>query len=164
MKNFFGFFSAKDFLTSLTGAKTYLFNSYAAIFAALTSFITSYIWDSPQAVYTLWILMCGDWITGIYKSFKNKSFVSYKVYRMPLYFFATSFVLSMSWNLAKHNWVFVPLPGMVYGGFCSVYFFSLLENLGELGYLPKSLVSLLQQRFGLKVLFDKFDKKEQKPE
>jgi hypothetical protein len=46
-------------------------------------------------------------------------------------------------------------------GFYSVYFISLLENLGEIGLLPKTLVKVLKEKFGLKVIVEKYFKKEE---
>ncbi len=74
----------------------------------------------------LWLLMLIDWITGIIKSIKAKSFVSYKLYRMPIYFVATTLVLSLSWWMSKQSILFTFLPGLVIGGFYSTYFISLL--------------------------------------
>ena len=161
-KNFLGFTSFQDFITTLIGIKTASINAIFAFIAVLTTFITNYIWDDSSAIYTLWALMFADWITGIVKASRSNNFVSYKVFRMPIYFLTTSFVISISWWLAKSSLLFYPLPGIVFGGFCSVYFFSLLENLGEIGLLPKALVNMLKKRFGLKALFDKFDKEEGK--
>ncbi len=152
---FIGFSSPQDFLNSLVGTKTWMFNGVAAMCAGMTSFITNYIWDDPRAVYTLWSLMFADWVTGIIKGVINKRFVSFKIWRMPLYFVATSYILHISWGMAKGNMIYTPLPGLVVGGFYSVYFISLLENLGEINMLPKALVRVLKSRFGLKKLFDK---------
>jgi phage-related holin len=139
-KNTLGFASLVDFTDSLFRFKDWSVTSLAAIVGGLTTFITGFIWDSPSAVWTLWALMAADWISGIYKSMKKKEFVSYRLFRMPLYFIATSFLLAISWWMAKGSFVFGILPGLVMAGFYSVYFISLLENLGEIGLLPKTLV------------------------
>jgi hypothetical protein len=102
--------------------------------------------------------MGADWFTGIWKSMKNKEFVSYKVFRMPLYFIATSFALAISWWLSKSSVLFLPLPALIYGGFAAIYFVSMLENLGEIGLLPKTIVSILKKRFGFKAIIDRWDK------
>ena len=154
--NFLGFHSIPDFIYSLTRYKDYVFNSIPAIIASTTSFITGYMWDSAAAVYTLWILMGADWLTGIIKSIINKQFVSYRIFRMPLYYIATSFLMGISWWMSKTSIIFLPLPGLVIGGFYAVYFISLLENLGELGFLPKPLITALKNRFGLKSIIDKY--------
>jgi phage-related holin len=157
---FIGFTSPLDFLYSFIGAKTWFINLTVGFCAALTTFISNYIWDDPAAVFTLWSLMIADWVTGITKSVVNKRFVSFKIWRMPLYFVATSYLLHISWGMAKGNILFTLLPGLVIGGFYSVYFISLLENLGEIGVLPKGLVVALKSKFGLEKLINKDKKKE----
>jgi len=155
-KHFLGFYSLTDFIESLIRIKDWSFTSTIALIGVLTTFIGSYMWDDPAAVWTLWSLMIADWITGIWKSMKKKEFVSYKLFRMPLFFVATSFILSISWWMAKASMIFMPLPAMVMCGFLSVNLVSLLENLGELNLLPKTLVTLLSKKFGIKVLYEKF--------
>lgn len=156
---FIGFTSPFDFFQSLIGMKSWMLNAFIAFSAGMTSFITNYIWDDPKAIWTLWSLMCADWITGIIKGIVNKRFVSFKIWRMPLYFVATAYLLHISWGMAKGNMVYSLLPGLVIGGFYSVYFISLLENLGAIGMLPKALVRALKTRFGLAKLFDKEEPK-----
>jgi len=159
--NFLGFDSVNDFIGSLLRLKYWSFNTSVVILGSLTSFITGYVWDTAPAVYTLWSLMAADWLTGILKSMKKKEFSSYRLFRMPLYFAAVSFLLSISWWIEKGSSLFFFLPSIVIAGFYSVYFTSLLENLGELGLLPKTLVSLLRKKFGLKALIEKINKQEE---
>jgi phage-related holin len=153
--NIFGFTSVDDFLESFFRFKQWMFNSVGAMVASISTFITGYMWDSEEAVWTLWILMGADWLTGIAKSIKLGSFVSYKVFRMPIYYLATSFIISISWWIAKGNVIFIPLPAIAMGGFYAVYFSSLLENLAELEVLPPKIVKLLK-RFGMKVIIEKY--------
>jgi phage-related holin len=150
---FLGFSSVKDFSYSFVGAKSWIMNTALAVVGSVTTFIANYMWDDPKAVWLLWALMGADWATGIIKSKIKKRFVSYKLWRMPLYFVATAVVISLSWWLSKMYLVFHPLPAIVMCGFYSVYFISLLENLGESGFLPKPIVKLLKSKFGLKKLF-----------
>lgn len=150
---FLGFSSVKDFSYSFVGAKSWSLNTILAIGGSITTFITNYVWDDATAVYVLWILMAADWITGISKSIKNKRFVSYKLWRMPIYYVATTVVLGLAWWISKMYAVFYPIPAVAMCGFYSVYFVSLLENLGELGFLPKPMVRLLKNKFGLRKLF-----------
>lgn len=157
---FIGFTSPLDFFYSLVGAKTWFINLTVGICGALTSFVSNYIWNDPAAVFTLWSLMLADWGTGIAKSIINKRFVSFKIWRMPLYFVTTSYILHISWGMAKGNMLFTILPGLVITGFYSVYFVSLLENLGEIGVLPKNLVIALKTKFGLQKLINKDKNKE----
>ena len=155
--SFFGFSSINDFLTSLFGLKWFNLTMWPSFIFALGGIITGCIYESAETVYILWLLMLIDWITGIIKSIKTKSFVSYKLYRMPIYFVATTLVLSLSWWMSKQSILFTFLPGLVIGGFYSVFFISLLENLGDLEWLPKPIIGVLKNRFGLKSIVDKFD-------
>lgn len=155
--NLFGFSSGSDFLASLFGIKYSIINIVPSLILGLTSFVTGYIYETAETVYLLWILMSLDWATGLLKSFKNKSFVSYRIFRMPIYFVATTLILSLSWWLSKNSLLFIPLPGLVIGGFYSVYMVSMLENMGELEWLPKPMIKVLKNRFGLKAIVDKFD-------
>ena len=152
---FLGFENVNDFFSSLFGVKDWVVNTALAIIGTIASFVGNYMWDDPQAVYLLWALMATDWASGIIKSAVNKRFVSYKLWRMPLYYIATSLVLGLSWWMSKKYAVFYPLPAITMCGFYSVYFVSMLENLGEIGLLPRPIVILLKTRFGLKKLIDK---------
>lgn len=161
---FLGFESFADFGESFFGVKNWIVNLMVGAIGGLTSFILNYMFDDAEAVKTLWMLMAIDWLTGIIKGMVNKKFSSYKLWRMPLYFVATSFVLSISWWMAKGNILFLPLPGIVMGGFYAVYFTSMLENLGEIGLLPKPIVEILRKRFGLKKIVEKYFKNEENGE
>lgn len=158
---FLGFESTTDFYQSLFGVKNWAFNVAVGIVGSLTTFILKYMWDDEKAVYTLWIMMLLDWSTGVLKGIITKRFVSFKIFRMPLYFLATSLVISLSWWMAKGNLIFLPLPGLVMGGFYSVYFVSLLENMGEIGLLPKPIVRALKNRFGFKTIIAKYSKEQE---
>ena len=154
-KDFLGFESFRDFITSTLGMNSPLINSIGALIALLSSFITDYMWDSYEAVYVLWLLMALDWFTGLSYAIKSKTYWSRKNFRMPIYFIATSVLLSLSWHLSHVNVFFYPLPSLVYGGFCAVYLSSLMENTGKLGWLPLPLSNLIAKRFGLKELVKK---------
>lgn len=157
-QNFFGFTSITDFIESFLRLKHWSFNATVAIFGVLTSFITGYMWENASDVYFLYFLMLGDWVTGVSKSIIKKEFESYRLFRMPLYFAAVSVVLSCAWWMNRGSYLFFFLPGLTLTGFYAVYFTSLLENLGELGLLPKSLVSILRKKLGLKALIEKISK------
>jgi len=154
-RSFLGFESMSDFLASLFRFKHWSTNSLIAFVGALTSFITGYMWDTSSAVYTLWALMGADWITGVFKSMKVGVFNSYRFWRMPIYFVATSFILSISWWISKGSTLFFFLPSITMAGFYGVYLTSLLENCGEIGILPQPLVKLLKNKFGLQALIKK---------
>ena len=158
--NFLGFDSISDFLNSLVGYKDACIHFIPAIIFAVTTFITGYIFDSASTVYTLWALILVDWITGVWKSINAKVFVSYRLFRAPIILFTSTLILSLGWHMSKSNVLFYILPSILTGGFMSVFFVSIIENLGQLGFLPKSLVSLLKKKVGLKTLFESDKKKE----
>lgn len=158
--SFLGFESIPDFLASLFRFKHWSINASLAFIGALTTFITGYMWDTASAVYVLWALMGADWLTGIIKSMKKGEFNSYRFWRMPLYFVATSFILSISWWIAKSSLIFFFLPSIVMAGFYGVYLTSFFENCGELGLLPKPLVGILRKKFGLQALIKKITSNE----
>ena len=159
-KSFFGFTSLNDFAISLFGLKTPLFNFIFGVLFVITSFISDWVYDEPSAIYTLWVLMFVDWATGIVKAFHSKTFTSSRLFRMPLYFVATTFLIAISWHIAKYQFLFQLIPSFILGGFYSVYLVSLIENLGELNLLPKRMVSALKSRFGFKRIIEKFDNQE----
>lgn len=159
-RSFLGFESIPDFLDSLFRFKHWSINSTIAFIGALTTFITGYMWDTASAIYTLWALMGADWLTGVLKSMKKGEFNSYRFWRMPIYFVATSFILSISWWIEKGSMLFFFLPSIVMAGFYGVYLTSFFENCGELGLLPKPLVSILRKKFGLQALIKKITKDE----
>lgn len=158
--NLFGFHSLKEFFVCLLGTKWSLFNSIPGFFLFLTTFITSYIYESSENVYVLLSLMACDWVTGILKSFKNKTFVSYKIYRIPIYLTSNGLILTLSWWMSKQTIIFSMLPSLIIWSFYSIYFVSILENLGELEWLPKPIIKVLKNKFGFKSLIDRFDKSE----
>ena len=158
--SFLGFESIPDFLDSLFRFKHWSLNTTIALCGALTTFVTGYMWDTASAVYTLWALMGADWATGIYKSMKKGEFNSYRLFRMPVYYVATSFILSICWWIEKSNVLFFFLPSVIMAGFYGVYLTSFFENCGEIGLLPKPLVSILRKKFGLQALIKKITSNE----
>ena len=127
--------------------------------ASLTTFITTYIYNDAQAIFILFFLFGADLITGVWKSFINKNFSSYKLFRILPMFVAAMFILSISWHLSTVSWVYGFLPSIVYIFISSTLFVSLIENLGEIGILDKVLINTLRQRFNFKTLLKKVDAK-----
>ena len=160
-KDLFGFVDWGDFWTSFLGLKFAMINLSVSAIAVISTFIVDIIWESAEAIYLLYFMMLVDWATGLTYAFKSKTYWSRKNWRMPIYFIFTTMLLSLAFNLSKHSIIFLPMPAIVYGGFCSVYLTSILENLAKLEWLPPAIVTLIKNKFGFKVLFDKagFDEK-----
>ncbi len=154
----FGFNDQQDLITSIIGLKSLIFNFFIAFIAAMSTFITGYMYDTPTAIYTLQFLMLVDQITGMAVAIKEKNFESRKVARMILFFLTVSLSIGIAFNLAKANIIFYFLPSLLYGGFASTYFISLLENFAKLGYMPDALYQFIKEKLGLKALFDKDNK------
>jgi hypothetical protein len=149
---YFGFDGLNDFVQHLLGLRTWVANFVIALVAVTTTFITNYVWDDSSAIYTLWGLMMLDWTIGVYNATVSKTFSSRRFPRMIVYLFLTSCMIAISWWLSKSSALFYFLPALIYGGFCSVYFISLVENFAVLGVLPKSFEKLIHKYFGLKAL------------
>jgi len=78
--NFLGFNSVSDFLLSTTGLYYGKFHiCIVTFFVTITSFIGTWIWEDPNAVWTLWVLMFIDYVTGILKAIYRKRFSSFKL-------------------------------------------------------------------------------------
>ena len=175
IKSMLGYESPHDFFTTLFGLHYNILNTFTAFVAVLTTFITNYIWDSSLAVYSLLSLMIFDWAMGtglairatyILKVNKELSIESKSKLlkrrlsskRAPRIFVAiiiAFWLLSTAWNLSKSSMLFYPLPGIVYGGFATTYLMSLVENLTEAGFFPKSVISLLQDKLDITKYFKK---------
>jgi len=166
-KALLGYISFDDFLTTFLGLKNTIINIWLIFLLSFTSFITSYIWDSSAAIYTLLILMLGDWVLGVTLAVKASCLLRYQKAtippdklqsiinrrfsssRFPRIFVAMPlalFVLSISWNLAKSNAVYYFLPSVVYGGFSGTYFVSLIENVSEFGLISKDIIIVIKER------------------
>jgi len=151
-RGLFGFVSVGDFLTSLFGLSSIKINTVFAILTAISAFISNYMWDTPQALYVLWLLMLCDFITGVIKSVKNKNFSSWRMPRMLVQLVATTILLAFAFNIAKHSIFFAIIPSILIGGFYGTYIVSLMENMSEIGWLNPSITSLIKKRFGIKAL------------
>ncbi len=169
-----GFESPTDFFTTLFGWHYNIVNGAAGMIAVLTTFITSYIWDSSSAVYALLSLMLFDWVLGVYLSIRatillrfttveenlrsaleRRRFSSKKFPRIFVAIPISFWILSTCWNLSKSNIIFYPLPGLAYGGFAGTYLMSLWENLTEMGFFSKDLLVVIKERFNITKYFNK---------
>ena len=134
-----GFDSLSDFFNTLLGLKNYMINTTVTCIAVLTTFITSYIWDSSSAVYFMLFLVGIDAITGIAKAIKKKIFSSSRLPRILVIMLSYCIMLAISWNAARYSFMFKPLPPIVYGGLISTLIISIFENFAILGIIEKEL-------------------------
>ncbi len=166
-KTLFGFHSLDDFIGAVVGAKSYVVNMWLAFIFAFTTFVTSYIWDSSGAVYTLVTLMIGDWVLGVSLALKatytltfkkseltldeiaklhKRKFSSTRFPRIFVSILMSLFMLAISWHLAKYNILYTFLPAFMYGGITGTYLISLVENVAEFGLISKDLVFVLKEK------------------
>lgn len=143
---FFGFESISDFISSLLGIKNYFINSAFAFVATLTTFITSYVWDSASAVYFMFFLIAVDAITGIAKAIKNKTFSSARLPRILVITVSYCVLLAIAWNAAQYSIWFKFLPSVVFGGLIGTLIISILENFAILGIIERGLFYSLRDK------------------
>ena len=141
-----GYDSFKELIESALGLKHYFFNGFLAMGAALTTFITSYVWNDANAVYFMLSLIGLDALTGIWKAIVNKTFSSSRLPRIAVISIIYVIMLSTSWNASVYSSLFIWLPGLVYGGLIGTLLVSIYENFAELGYLPKGLLYVIKNR------------------
>ena len=167
-----GFSSPSDLFTTLFGWHYNIINAITGMIAVLTTFITSYIWDSSSAVYALLSLMMFDWVLGVYLSVRatallrfttidestragleKRRFSSKKFPRIFVAIPISFLILSTCWQLSKSNMLFYALPGLAYGGFAGTYLMSLWENLTEMGFFSKDVLVMVKEKFDITKYF-----------
>ena len=120
-------------ITFILGTKNYFeANFIASIFAAVISFISSYIYNDPLAIGVLVMAYAFDFITALYKCHING--IPIKSSILPRSVYHLVFIcglLSFSWYLSQTNLIFFFVPSVIYGGCMSQQLLSILENLNE---------------------------------
>jgi phage-related holin len=158
--NMFGYESLTDFGTSLIKSKAILLAVFPAFGMLIHSFITGYVYSSAEPIYIMWILLLLDWVSGIAKAMYFKEFVSSKLLRTPIKILVYSAVMGIAWQMGQHLSVFTYLPIILLSLFYADSFFSLLENFGELKLIPKPIIYVLKEKFGIKAIINRFDTSE----
>ena len=133
-----GFNNINDFILSAFGFKK--INLLFATAGALSSFLTSYVYNDAGAVLFLIGMIGLDGITGVLKALKSKSFVSNKVPRILVTMVVYILLLSVSWNASIYHPLFSFLPGLVYFTLVSQQIVSVMENLSEMGLIKSGLL------------------------
>lgn len=150
-----GYDSISDFIQTNLGLSHLKLNCFASIIAILTTFITDYVYDDARAYYFLIFSLAVDFITGIWKSVKNKTFSSSRIPRMFVTILFYSLMLSLAWNSARSSELFIWLPSAIFAGFLSTTLVSIFENIYAIGFLPKSIYDILKQRLRIQKYFQK---------
>ncbi len=149
-RTFLGFDTFKDFKNTLFSLNYYPLVVGTSIVGGLSSLITNYIYPSSHAIITLLCLILFDTATGVYRSYKLKTFSSQRLPRVLLVLITYVSLLSLSYHLAKDIPTFSFLPSFLYFGFCTTLFISILENLNDVQLLPKGIVQKLLDYFRTK--------------
>ncbi len=144
-----GFSSIKDLIKSAFGLDHFQTNTIIASIGAISTFITSYIYDDAQAIYVLLGMILFDSMTGILKAFKNNTFSSAKLPRILVIMVLYVSLLSLGWNLAKVDDLFSWLPGTLYFGFISTLVISIIENLHALNIISDEIYGHMKKKMKL---------------
>ena len=144
-----GYANSHDLLSSIFGFKLAAINFVVAITAAITTFITDYIWDDAKAIYILLMLITVDAATGIFKAVKSKTFSSAKLPRILVIMVVYTTMLGIAWNVSKISPFYAFLPAVLYGGFISTLIVSIFENLHQLKWIPDNIYNLVKNKLEL---------------
>ena len=116
----------------------------------ISVFIHEHLWENPQQVYLLAILIGIDLFTGIWKAFKFKRFRSRRISRTVGKTITYSIVLYIAHNLdMQMGAVFFWMPFSCLSVFYATEAWSIIENLGEIGYLDLKYVKYLKDKLNL---------------
>lgn len=144
-----GYSSFGDLFRSAFGTEHLHSNMIMASLGAIISFITSYIYDDPQAIFVLIGMIAFDSVTGIMKAFKNGTFSSAKLPRILVIMLVYVSLLSLGWNLAKVDDLFNWVPGTLYFGFITTLVISIIENLHQLNIISDNMYKFMKKKMAL---------------
>lgn len=159
-----GYSCCGDLCSSAFGLNNVMTNFLMASIGALTSFITSYVYNDAQAIYVLIGMIAFDSVTGIMKAIKNGTFSSAKLPRILVIMVIYVSLLSLGWNLAKVNDLFTWVPGALYFGFVTTLTISIIENLHELRIISDNVYNYIKHKMTIiqELLFGSSKKKKVK--
>lgn len=157
-----GFENTWDWMESCMGAKHKLLSIFGFIsFAGLSTFVQRNIWENPQEVLFLAILIGIDLFTGVWKSIKNrrdplKKFRSRRISRTVGKTATYTIMLYMAFNMDMNmHEVFFWMPYSFLGMFYATEAWSIIENLSELGFLNADIVDVLRDKLSIKRIINK---------
>lgn len=144
-----GYCSIKEVCKSAFGLEHLQANIITSSIGGLIAFITSYIYNDPQAIFVLVGMIVFDSLTGILKALKTKTFSSAKLPRILVIMVIYLSLLSLGWNLSKVNDLFSWLPGVLYFGFITTLSISIIENLHILGIISDNMYNFILKKMKL---------------
>jgi len=151
----YGFNGFGDFIVTALGLKTIKLSFLGMVGAIIIQYFTNFFCESIETLLILYFLMGIDLITGSLKAVKAKKFTSRRFSRIWILVVFNSLLIFISWMLSNNNFLFTYIPAIVSGGLYTTYFISFVENAGELGYLPKSIQTIVKTRFGFRAFNEK---------
>ena len=134
-----GYDNLNDFACTNFGIQSVKSNIILSIIGGISSFISSYIYDDVKAVYFLIFLLFCDFVSGVCRAALLNKFSSARMPRIAATAIIYCGLLSLSWHIAKYAPIFEFLSGGIYAVFIGTLFKSLIENLKDLGLLPKQV-------------------------
>ena len=157
MRGFQGYSSIEDFINTLINFKFLLGKIMIMISLFIPSFISEYVYNDVQAIYTLFALFLCDVFTGSWVAIKEKKFNSFKFGRIVPAMILAFMTLSISYNLSKASDLYYYLPTILYSIITSQLFFSLIENCAKLGFIKREYIDLLKEKFDIRTWINKKD-------
>lgn len=156
-----GFDNINDLITSVIGFKGNIFAPLAFIFAGgISILIENHMWSNPSEIYFLAILITIDLYTGIWKSIKNKKFKSKSISRTAGKTITYAILLYIAFNMDRNMpTLFFWMPYSILGVFYATEAWSIIENLGEIGYVNNELVKFLKKKLNIKTILNNFKHK-----
>jgi len=140
-----GYQDLHDFLSTIFVPTNFkIMASFALVFGY---FQNLYLWDDPDQIVFIWVLLLVDLFTGVGSAIKTKTFNSRRLPRWAGISFTYSLLLFLSANMAKYAPAFSWLPNSLYTLFCAVLFVSLVENLNKLGWLDIKIYNYIKDKF-----------------
>ncbi len=144
-----GFSNFKELMISAFGLNQPLPAIIGGTIAALSTFITNYIYDDARAIYTLIAIILLDAITGITRAVKQNKFSSSRLPRILVIMILYTGLMAIGWNLSKISVVYSWLPGILYGGFVSTLIISIFENAHQIGLIPDNIYYYFKNKIAL---------------
>lgn len=158
-----GFDNFSDLYTSIIGFKGNIMAPISFLFAGgLSMFITNNVWENPNEVYFLAILIGIDFFTGVWKAIKfrkddKKKFQSRKITRTVGKIVTYSLLIYISFNLDKNQHaIFFWMPYSILAVFYATEAWSIIENLSDIGHINKHLVTFLKKKLSINNILKRF--------
>ena len=125
-----GFTCWKDILTTLLGKAVVVKNIISFLIVTIIS-LAGWICNDANVILLLFGLMVGDWLTGVLKSYKNRTISSYKLPRAAFNMFARFMMIAAAYRIGVLWSVlsFLHLHDVLLIYFVLTEFLSITENL-----------------------------------